>query len=47
MAEGKAELVQNNPDGKIERKGGNVMTIVKGEGDDLRHSDGINSSKSL
>ena len=37
-AEGEAELVQNNHDGKIVRKGGNVMTIVKAIGDDLAHS---------
>ncbi|MBB2151368.1 sulfatase [Pedobacter gandavensis] len=37
---GEAELVQNNPDGKIERMGGNKMTIVKAEGDDLVHADG-------
>ena len=45
MAEGEAELVQNNPDGKIERKGGNVMTIVKANGDDLIHSDGKTATK--
>ncbi|GAA5221885.1 sulfatase [Membranihabitans marinus] len=45
MAEGEAELVQNNPYGEIERKGGNVMTIVKGEGDDLAHSDGKTAEK--
>lgn len=39
-AEGKAELVQNNADGSIERKGGNVMTIVQASGGDLAHSDG-------
>ncbi|MFV0345534.1 MAG: sulfatase [Bacteroidales bacterium] len=37
--EGEAELVQGNPDGKIERKGGNVMTIVKGSGSDLENAD--------
>jgi len=42
---GKAELVQNNPDGSIERKGGNVMTIVKAIGDDLVHSDGKTAEK--
>ncbi|MFV0506925.1 MAG: sulfatase [Bacteroidales bacterium] len=36
---GKAELVQNNPDGEIERKGGNVMTIVRGSGADLENAD--------
>ncbi len=44
-APGKAELVQNNPDGKIERKGGNVMTIVQADGDDLLHSDGKTAQK--
>lgn len=44
-AEGKAELVQNNPDGSIERKGGNVMTIVQADGDDLVHSDGKTAKK--
>ncbi|MBJ2172722.1 sulfatase [Aureibaculum sp. A20] len=44
---GEAELVQGNPDGKIERKGGNVMTIVKAEGDDLVHSDGKTAQKAI
>lgn len=44
-AAGKAELVQNNPDGNIERKGGNVMTIVQADGDDLAHSDGKTAEK--
>jgi len=44
-AEGEAELVQNNPNGNIERKGGNVMTIVKASGDDLAHSDGKTAEK--
>lgn len=44
---GDAELVQGNPDGKIERKGGNVMTIVKAEGDDLVHSDGKTAEKAI
>ncbi len=42
---GDAELVQGNPDGKIERKGGNVMTIVKADGGDLVHSDGKTAEK--
>ena len=42
---GEAELVQGNPDGTIERKGGNVMTIVKADGDDLVHSDGKTAEK--
>lgn len=44
-AAGKAELVQNNPDGSIKRKGGNVMTIVQADGDDLVHSDGKTAEK--
>lgn len=36
---GTAELVQGNPDGTIERKRGNVMTIVKADGDEMIHSD--------
>ncbi|MBN3582798.1 sulfatase [Algoriphagus aestuarii] len=44
-AEGKAELVQNNPDGSLERKGGNVMTIVQADGDDMVHSDGKTAEK--
>ena len=46
-AAGEAELVQGNPDGKIERKGGNVMTIVKAAGDDLVHSDGKTAKKAI
>lgn len=42
---GEAELVQGNPDGTIERKGGNVMTIVKADGDDLVHADGKTAKK--
>lgn len=45
QAEGEAELVQNNPYGDKPRKGGNVMTIVKGEGGDLAHSDGKTAVK--
>ncbi|MGV8963669.1 MAG: sulfatase [Candidatus Saccharimonadaceae bacterium] len=44
-AEGEAELVQNNPYGLKSREGGNVMTIVKAEGDDLVHSDGKTAEK--
>ncbi|MFV0564876.1 MAG: sulfatase [Flavobacteriaceae bacterium] len=47
QAEGEAELVQNNTDGAIERKGGNVMTIVKADGDDLVHSDGKTAKKAV
>ncbi len=39
-AEGEAELVQNNPYRLKPRQGGNVMTVVKAEGNDLVHSDG-------
>ena len=45
QTKGAAELVQGNPDGKIERKGGNVMTIVKADGDDLVHADGLTAKK--
>ncbi|MEO9893978.1 sulfatase [Aurantibacter sp.] len=45
QAKGDAELVQNNPYGKLPRKGGNVMTIVKADGDDLEHSDGKTAQK--
>lgn len=44
-AEGEAELVQNNPYGIKPRQGGNVMTIVKAEGDDFVHSDGKTAEK--
>ena len=44
-AEGEAELVQNNPNGTKPRRGGNVMTIVKADGDDLAHSDGRTAEK--
>jgi len=44
-AEGEAELVQNNPYGLKPRQGGNVMTIVKAEGNDLVHSDGKTAKK--
>lgn len=44
-ADGEAELVQNNPYGLKPRQGGNVMTIVKAEGDDLVHSDGKTAEK--
>ncbi|SHI56311.1 Arylsulfatase A [Arenibacter nanhaiticus] len=47
QAEGEAELVQNNPFGDIPRKGGNVMTIVKADGDDLLHSDGKTAEKTI
>jgi iduronate 2-sulfatase len=44
-AKGEAELVQSNPDRTIERKGGNVMTIVKADGNDMVHSDGKTAQK--
>lgn len=44
-AEGDAELVQGNPTGKLPKKGGNVMTIVKADGNDLVHSDGKTAQK--
>jgi arylsulfatase A-like enzyme len=46
-AEGESELVQNNPYGLKPRQGGNVMTIVKAEGDDLMHSDGKTAQKAM
>lgn len=47
QSEGKAELVQNNPDGAIERKGGNVMTIVQATGDDLVQADAKTAQKAI
>ena len=44
-APGEGELVQGNPDGTLPIKGGNVMTIVKADGDDLVHSDGKTAQK--
>jgi iduronate 2-sulfatase len=44
-APGDGELVQGNPDGTLPIKGGNVMTIVKADGDDLVHSDGKTAQK--
>lgn len=46
-AEGEAELVQNNPYGQKSRQGGNVMTIVKADGDDGVHSDGKTADKAV
>ncbi len=46
-AKGEAELVQNNPDGKLNRKGGNVMTIVKADGGDIQQSDGKTAQKAI
>ena len=45
LAPGEGELVQGNPDGTLPIKGGNVMTIVKADGDDLVHSDGKTAEK--
>lgn len=45
QAPGEAELVQGNPDGSIERQGGNVMTIVKADGGDELHADGKTADK--
>jgi len=42
---GEGELVQGNPDGTLPIKGGNVMTIVKADGDELVHSDGKTAEK--
>jgi arylsulfatase A-like enzyme len=47
QAAGEAELVQNNPYGTKPRKGGNVMTIVKADGDDLAHADGKTAAKAI
>lgn len=44
-AEGDSELVQGNPYGLEPKRGGNVMTIVKADGDDLQHSDGKTAQK--
>ncbi len=44
-APGEGELVQGNPDGTLPIKGGNVMTIVKADGDDMVHSDGKTAQK--
>lgn len=44
-APGDGELVQGNPDGTLPIKGGNVMTIVKADGNDLVHSDGKTAQK--
>lgn len=44
-ADGESELVQGNPDGSLPKRGGNVMTIVKADGDDMVHSDGKTALK--
>jgi choline-sulfatase len=44
-AEGESELVQGNPFGLKPKRGGNVMTIVKADGDDRVHSDGKTAEK--
>ncbi|MCL6265914.1 sulfatase [Flagellimonas myxillae] len=45
QAPGDGELVQGNPDGSKPIRGGNVMTIVRADGDDLSHSDGKTAAK--
>ena len=45
QAPGEGELVQGNPDGSLPIKGGNVMTIVKADGDEGVHSDGKTAEK--
>jgi iduronate 2-sulfatase len=40
QAAGESELVQGNPYGLKPKRGGNVMTIVKADGDDPAHADG-------
>ena len=45
QAPGQGELVQGNPDGSLPIKGGNVMTIVKADGDEGVHSDGKTAEK--
>jgi arylsulfatase A-like enzyme len=47
QTKGEGELVQNNPDGTLGVRGGNVMTIVKADGDDLVHSDGKTAQKAI
>ncbi len=44
-AGGEGELVQGNPDGSKPKAGGNKMTIVKADGDDMVHSDGKTADK--
>lgn len=47
QAPGEGELVQGNPNGDLPIQGGNVMTIVKADGDDLVHSDGKTAQKTI
>ncbi len=47
LAKGEGELVQNNPNGNLPIKGGNVMTIVKADGNDLEHADGRTAEKAI
>jgi len=47
LSPGEGELVQNNPDGTKPVKDGNVMTIVKAEGDDNSQPDGKTASKAI
>jgi iduronate 2-sulfatase len=44
---GKAELVQNNPYGLIERKRGNLLQIVQAEGSDLEMVDAQTAKKAI
>ena len=45
QAPGEGELVQGNPHGNLPIRGGNVMTIVKADGDEWVHSDGKTAEK--
>ncbi|NQU55116.1 MAG: sulfatase, partial [Bacteroidetes bacterium] len=47
LSPGEGELVQNNPDGTKPVKDGNVMTIVKAEGDDNSQPDGKTAQKAI
>jgi len=47
QAPGEGELVQNNPDGTKPIADGNVMTIVKADGDDYVLSDGKTARKAI
>lgn len=47
LSPGEGELVQNNPDGTKPVKDGNVMTIVKAEGDDDSQPDGKTAAKAI
>ncbi len=47
LSPGQGELVQNNPDGTKPVKDGNVMTIVKTDGDDNSQPDGKTAQKAI